>query len=127
MVRHSRLFKNYRGDIMKIDSRTVGDIHVLDCRGKLTLGDDTQVIRNTISRILKNGGKKIVLNMADVPYIDSSGIGELVNTHNRVANGGGQLKLLNITKRIRESLSIMKLLFVFQVYDSEQATVASFS
>ena len=112
---------------MKIDSRTVGDIHVLDCRGKITLGDDTQAIRNTIRGILKSGGKKIVLNLADVPYIDSSGIGELVSTHTTVANGGGQLKLLNLTKRIRESLSIMKLLFLFQVYDSEQSTVASFS
>jgi anti-sigma B factor antagonist len=112
---------------MEIDSRTVGDIHVLDCRGKITLGNDTQVIRNTISSILESGGKKIVLNLADVPYIDSSGIGELVNTHTTVANKGGQLKLLNLTQRIRESLSIMKLLFLFQVYDNEPATVASFS
>jgi anti-sigma B factor antagonist len=112
---------------MKINSRTVGDIHVLDCRGKITLGDGTQVIRNTISGILKSGGKKIVLNLADVPFIDSSGIGELVNTHNTVMKWGGQLKLLNLTKRIHESLSIMKLLFLFQVYDSEQSTVASFS
>ena len=111
---------------MKIDLRTVGDVHVLDCRGKITLGDDTQVIRNTISSILESGGKKIVLNLAEVPYIDSSGIGELVNTHNKVIKGGGQLKLLNLTKRIHESLSIMKLLFLFQVYDSEQSTVASF-
>jgi len=121
------LCRNHRGEVMKIDSRTVGDIHVLDCRGKITLGDGTQAIRNTISGILKSGGKKIVLNLADVPYIDSSGIGELVNTHTTVANGGGQLKLLNLTKRIHESLSIMKLLFLFQVYDSEQSTVASFS
>jgi anti-sigma B factor antagonist len=111
---------------MKIDLRTVGDVLVLDCRGTITLGDDTQVIRNTISSILESGGKKIVLNLAEVPYIDSSGIGELVNTHNKVIKGGGQLKLLNLTKRIHESLSIMKLLFLFQVYDSEQSTVASF-
>ena len=112
---------------MKIDSRIVGDIHVLDCSGKLTLGDDTQVIRNTIRGILKEGGKKIVLNLEAVPYIDSSGIGELVSTYTTVAKGGGQLKLLNLTKRIYESLSIMKLLFVFQIYDSEQAMVNSFS
>jgi len=121
------LCKVHMGDAMKIDSRIVGDIHVLDCSGKLTLGDDTQVIRNTVRGILKGGGKKIVLNLADVPYIDSSGIGELVSTHTTVANGGGQLKLLNITKRIHESLSIMKLLFVFQIYYNEPATVASFS
>ena len=123
---HIGLCRNRRGDAMKIDLRTVGDVLVLDCRGKITLGDDTQVIRNTISSILESGGKKIVLNLAEVPYIDSSGIGELVNTHNKVIKGGGQLKLLNLTKRIHESLSIMKLLFLFQVYDSEQSTVASF-
>ena len=121
------LCKIHMGDTMKIDSRIVGDIHVLDCSGKLTLGDDTEVIRNAIRGILKEGGKKIVLNLADVPYIDSSGIGELVSTHTTVVKGGGQLKLLNLTKRIYESLSIMKLLFVFQIYDSEQATVNSFS
>ena len=112
---------------MQIESRTLGDIHVLDCRGKLTLGDDTQVIRSNISDILKDGGKKIVLNLADVPYIDSSGIGELVSAHTTVAGRGGQLKLLNLTKKVYESLSIMKLLFAFQIYDSEQATVNSFS
>ena len=121
------LCKNNKGDVMKIDSRTVGDIHVLDCRGKLTLGDDTQVIRSNISGILKAGGKKIVLNLAEVPYIDSSGIGELVSAQTTVANRGGQLRLLNLTKKVYESLSIMKLLFVFQVYDNEQTTVDSFA
>jgi anti-sigma B factor antagonist len=114
------------GDAMKIDSRIVGDIHVLDCSGRLTLGDDTKVIRNTIRGVLKEGGKKIVLNLADVPYIDSSGIGELVSAYTTIAKGGGQLKLLNLTKRIYESLSIMKLLIVFQIYDSEKAMVKSF-
>jgi anti-sigma B factor antagonist len=112
---------------MQIDSRTIGDIHVLDCCGKLTLGDDTKMIRSNISDILKDGGKKIVLNLADVPYIDSSGIGELVSAHASVVNRGGQLKLLNLTKRVYQSLSIMKLLFVFQVYESEQVTLTSFS
>ena len=93
--------KTIRGDVMQIESRTLGDIHVLDCRGKLTLGDDTQVIRSNISDILKDGGKKIVLNLADVPYIDSSGIGELVSAHTTVAGRGGQLKLLNLTKKAR--------------------------
>jgi anti-sigma B factor antagonist len=120
------LCKNHMGDAMKIDSRIVGDIHVLDCSGRLTLGDDTQVIRNTIRGVLKEGGKKIVLNLADVPYIDSSGIGELVSAYTTIAKGGGQLKLLNLTKRIYESLSIMKLLFVFQIFDSEKAMVKSF-
>jgi len=126
MTAQTGLCKNHMGDVMKIDSRIVGDIHVLDCSGRLTLGDDTQAIRNIVRGILKEGGKKIVLNLAAVPYIDSSGIGELVSTYTTVAKGGGQLKLLNLTKRIYESLSIMKLLFVFQIYDSEQAMVNSF-
>jgi anti-sigma B factor antagonist len=112
---------------MKIDSRTVGDIHVLDCSGKITLGEGTMAVRNTIRDILKSGGKKIVLNLADVNYIDSSGVGELVNTYTTVTNTGGQLKLLCLTKKVQEVLAITKLLTVFQVYDSEQATVASFS
>jgi anti-sigma B factor antagonist len=112
---------------MKIDSRTIGDVKVLDCSGKITLGEGTSAVRKTIGDILKNGGKKIILNLADVNYIDSSGIGELVNTYTTVANHGGQLKLLCLTKKTHELLAITKLLTVFQVYDTEPATVASFA
>jgi anti-sigma B factor antagonist len=112
---------------MKINSRIIGDIHFLDCSGRITLGEGTMAVRTTIADILKGGGKKIVLNLAEVHYIDSSGIGELVNTYNAVAKHGGQLKLLSLTKKIHEVLSIMKLLTVFQVYESEPATVASFA
>jgi len=112
---------------MKIDSRTVGDVHVLDCSGKITLGEGTMAVRNIVRDILKNGGKKIVLNLADVNYIDSSGVGELVSSYTTVAKHGGQLKLLCLTKKVHELLAITKLLTVFQVHDSEQASVASFS
>ena len=112
---------------MKIDSRIVGDIHFLDCRGKITLGEGTTSVRTTVGNILKSGGKKIVLNLADVNYIDSSGVGELVSTYTTVAKHGGQLKLLSLTKKIRDVLAITRLLTVFQVYDSEPATVASFA
>jgi anti-sigma B factor antagonist len=111
---------------MKIDTRTVGEVQILDCSGKITLGEGTMAIRNTVREVLKNGGKKIVLNLSDVNYIDSSGIGELVSTYTTVTNNGGQLKLLNLTKKIQELLAITKLLTVFQVYDSEQAALASF-
>ena len=111
---------------MKINLRIVGDIHFLDCSGKITLGEGTMAIRTTVAEILKGGGKKIVLNLADVIYIDSSGVGELVSTYNTVAEQGGQLKLLSLTKKVREVLAITKLLTVFQAYDSEPATVASF-
>ncbi len=112
---------------MEIHTRTVGDVHVLDISGKITLGAATKTIRYTISDLLENGGKKIVLNLAEVNYIDSSGIGELVRTFTTVANAGKELKLLNLTKKIRELLAITKLLTVFQVFESEQAALASFA
>jgi anti-sigma B factor antagonist len=112
---------------MEIHTRTVGDVHVLDISGKITLGDATKTMRHTISDLLENGGKKIILNLTDVNYIDSSGIGELVRTHTTVARDGRELKLLNLTNKIKEVLVIAKLLTVFQVYESEQAAVASFA
>lgn len=112
---------------MKIEMRTVGDIRILDCSGKITLGEGTMTVRNTVRDILKDNGKKIILNLANVNYIDSSGIGELVSTYTTVTNNGGQLKLLNLTKKIHELLQITKLLTVFQVFDSETAAVSSFS
>jgi len=111
---------------MKIETRTVGDIKILDCSGKITLGEGTMAVRNTVRDVLKNGGKKIILNLADVNYIDSSGIGELVSTYTTVTNQGGQLKLLNLTKKIQELLAITKLLTVFQVFDTEKAALGSF-
>jgi anti-sigma B factor antagonist len=112
---------------MKIETRKVGDVTVLDCSGKITLGEGTMAVRNTVREILKNGGKKIILNLGDVNYIDSSGIGELVSSYTTVTSGGGQLKLLNLTKKIQELLAITKLLTVFQVYNDERAAVGSFS
>ena len=111
---------------MKIEMRTVGDARILDCSGQITLGEGTMVIRNTVRDILQSGVKKIILNLADVNYIDSSGVGELVSTYTTVVNNGGQLKLLNLTKKIRELLAITKLLTVFDVSDNEQTMLARF-
>jgi len=110
---------------MKIETRTIGDVRVLDCSGKITLGEGTMAVRNTVRDILKNNGKKIILNLADVNYIDSSGIGELVSTYTTVTNNGGQLKLLNLTKKIQELLAITKLFTVFQVFEDEQSALNS--
>jgi anti-sigma B factor antagonist len=112
---------------MEIHTRTVGDVHILDISGKITLGEATKTIRHTISDLLVNGGHKIVLNLTDVNYIDSSGIGELVRTYTTVTREGKQLRLLNLTSKIRELLVITKLLTVFQVYENEQAALASFA
>lgn len=111
---------------MKIETRTVGDIRILDCSGKITLGEGTMTVRNAVRDILKDNGRKIILNLADVNYIDSSGIGELVSTYTTVTNNGGQLKLLSLTKKIQELLAITKLLTVFQVFDDERAAIVSF-
>ncbi len=111
---------------MKIETRTVGDVHILDCSGKITLGEGTMAVRNTVRDVLKNGGKKIILNLAEVNYIDSSGIGELVSSYTTVTNQGGKLKLLNLTKKIQELLAITKLLTVFSVYENEAQAISSF-
>ena len=109
---------------MKITTRTVGDVTILDCSGKITLGEGTMAVRNTVREVLKNGGRKIVVNLGDVNYIDSSGIGELVSTYTSVTNQGGKLVLLNLTKKIQELLAITKLLTVFQVHEDEQKALA---
>jgi len=111
---------------MKIEIRTIGDARILDCSGKITLGEGTMVIRNTVRDMVQGGVKKIVLNLADISYIDSSGIGELVSTYTTVVNSGGQLKLLNLTKKLHELLTITKLLTVFDVFNDEKAVLASF-
>jgi anti-sigma B factor antagonist len=108
---------------MNIHTRTVGDVHILDISGKIILGQGTMVVRSTIKDLLHNGVKKIVLNLAEVRHIDSSGVGELVSAFTAVAKEGGQLALLNLSAKVHEILAITKLLTVFQVYDNEQAAV----
>ena len=112
---------------MKTELRKNGDVQILDCSGKITLGDGTMVVRNAVRDVLNKGGKKILLNLADVSYIDSSGVGELVSTYTTVANKGGHLKLLRLSPKTRELLTMTKLLTVFQVFDNEPAAISSFS
>jgi anti-sigma B factor antagonist len=110
---------------MKIETRTVGDVQILDCSGKILI-QGTMAIRNNVRDILNRGIKKIVLNLADVNYIDSPGIGELASTYTTVTNNGGQLKLLNLTKKIHELLKSTGLDNVFQIFDDEQSVIDSF-
>jgi anti-sigma B factor antagonist len=112
---------------MKIETRNVGEAKILDISGQITLGEGTKAVRDGVRSILDQGGKKIILNLAEVNYIDSSGVGELVSTHASVTSRGGELRLLNLTKRIKELLTITKLLTVFQTYEDEQKAIASFS
>ncbi len=112
---------------MKIETRAIGDVSILDCRGNITLGDGTMVVRNAVRETLNDGGKKIILNLADVRYIDSSGVGELVSTYTTVTGHDGQLKLLHLNQKTRALLTMTKLLTVFQVYEDEQEALASFA
>ena len=112
---------------MQIDERTVGDVMVLDVKGKVTLGEGDEMLKDKVNSLVNQGHKKIILNLADVPYIDSAGLGEVVRTYTTVSRQGGSLKLLNLTKRITDLLSITKLLTVFETYDSESEAIRSFS
>lgn len=112
---------------MEIAERKVSDVTILDLNGKMTLGEGDELLKQTINNLLAAGTKKIVLNLGGVPYIDSAGLGEVVRTHTTVSRQGGSLKLLNLTKRIEDLLSITKLLTVFDTYDSEAEAVQSFS
>jgi anti-sigma B factor antagonist len=112
---------------MQIEERTTGDVVVLDIKGRVQLGEGDEMLKDKVNSLLNQGRKKIVLNLAEVPYIDSAGLGEVVRTFTTVSRQGGQLKLLNLTKRITDLLAITKLLTVFDTYDSEQDAVQSFS
>jgi anti-sigma B factor antagonist len=112
---------------MQIEERSVGDVVVLDLKGRITLGDGDELLKDKVNSLVNQGNKKIVLNLADVPYVDSAGLGEIVRTYTTVSRQGGSLKLLNLTKRITDLLSITKLLTVFETFDSENDAVRSFS
>ena len=112
---------------VKLNTRQVGDVTVVDAVGRVTLGEGASAFRDTIRDLASNGHKKLLLNLAEVSYIDSSGIGELVSGFTTVANQGGAVKLLNLTKRVQDLLQITKLYTVFEVFDDEAAAVRSFS
>ena len=112
---------------MQIDERHVGEVTIMDVKGKLTLGGGDEVLKDKINSLVLQGRKKLVLNLAEVPYIDSAGLGEIVRTYTTVSRQGGSLKLLSLTKRITDLLAITKLLTVFETYDHEADAVRSFS
>jgi len=112
---------------VKMSSRQVGDVTVVDATGRITLGEGASVFRDMIRDLAAKGNKKILVNLADVSYIDSSGIGEMVSSFTTVTNHGGQLKLLSLTKRVKDLLQITKLYTVFEVFEDEAAAVRSFA
>lgn len=105
-----------------------GGVKIVELSGKITLGEGTATLRNTVRELLDKGHKKIVLNLGDVSYIDSSGIGELVSCYTTALNKGAQLRLMNLTSKVKELLTITKLLTVFgETYTDERKAIASFA
>ena len=111
---------------LNMKERQAGDVTVLDMDGKITIGDGSVALRSAVKRLLEEGKKKVLLNLAGVSYIDSSGIGELVSSYTSINNANGQLKLLNLTQKLQDLLTITKLLTVFDVYDSEADALNSY-
>ena len=112
---------------VKLTTRQVGDVAVMDVSGRITLGEGSSSLRDSLRDLLTKGQKKILLNLSEVSYIDSSGIGELVSGFTTVTNQGGQLKLLGLTKRVKDLLQITKLYTVFDVHEEEAHAIRSFS
>lgn len=111
---------------MTITTREVSHVTIVDLNGRITLGDETGLLRDTIRELIAAGKKKIILNLAQVDYIDSSGVGELVSGYTTVRNSGGELKLLGLTKKVHDILSVTKLYTIFDVKDDEFNAVKSF-
>jgi anti-sigma B factor antagonist len=112
---------------LRATHRDAGPVTVVDLSGRITLGDGSALLRKTVRGLLADERKKILLNLADVDYIDSSGIGELVSGFTAVKNQGGDLKLLHLTKKVRDLLQITKLYTVFDVYTDEKTALGGFS
>jgi anti-sigma B factor antagonist len=120
-------FGKARRAVMQIDERVVDGVTILDLKGKMTLGEGDELLKDKINSLIQQDRKKLLLNLEGVPYIDSAGLGEIVRTYTTVSRQGGKLKLLNLTKRIQDLLAITKLLTVFETYESEQEAIKSFS
>ncbi|HJQ23518.1 MAG TPA: STAS domain-containing protein [Blastocatellia bacterium] len=112
---------------MDIKERVVDGVSVLDLSGKMVLGEGDMQIRDRIKDLLADGQRKILLNMGDVSYVDSAGLGALISSYTTTKREGGQLKLVHLTRRIQDLLAITKLITVFDTYDSETEAIDSFS
>ena len=111
---------------MLLKARRLDDVVILDLSGRVTIGEGTVMLRDTLQKCLAAGDRKFLVNLEDIDYIDSSGLGEFVTAFTTVRNEGGQLKLLNLTRRVHDLLQITKLLTVFEVFDDEAKALQSF-
>jgi anti-sigma B factor antagonist len=120
-------FAQTGASVMQIEERIVDDVTVLDLKGKMTLGEGDELLKDKINSLVSQGHKKIILNLEAVPYIDSAGLGEIVRTYTSISRQGGKLKLLNVSKRIQDLLVITKLITIFDSYEDEREAVGSFA
>ena len=111
---------------LTINERNAGNVTILDLSGRITIGEGSVQHREAVRRLLEQGHKNLLIDLGQVDYVDSSGIGELVSCYTTTKNQGGQLKLLNLTKKIKDLLSITKLLTVFETFDDEGSALASY-
>jgi anti-sigma B factor antagonist len=111
---------------VQIDERMVGDVKVLDLSGQITFTQGDALLKDKIHSLVHQGDKKLLVNLAKINYIDSAGLGQLVGAYTTVTQAGGQLKLVNLTKRIHDLLTITKLTTVFETFDSEQEAVKTY-
>lgn len=112
---------------MTITERIVGTVAIMDVKGRVTFGEGAELLRDKVNSLLHQGHRNLLLNLANVDYLDSAGLGEIVGTFATVRRHGGTMKLLGLTSRIRDLLSITKLLTVFEAFDSEAEATRSFS
>ncbi|HEX4961059.1 MAG TPA: STAS domain-containing protein [Thermoanaerobaculia bacterium] len=112
---------------MDVSKRQVGDVTILDLKGKITIGSGDVQLRNSVQEVINGGATKVLINMSGVSTIDSSGIGELVSAYTTASNRGAKLKLINLPPKVADILTITQLITVFDVYDSETEGIASFS
>ncbi|MGA2897436.1 MAG: STAS domain-containing protein [Acidobacteriaceae bacterium] len=112
---------------MKVAIRQVDGITILDLSGRITLGEGSIILRDSVHDALDKGSKNILLNLAQISYIDSSGVGELVSAFTSVKNAGGELKLLNLTQKVHDLLQITKLYTVFDIWDNEASAITAFN
>ena len=111
---------------LTVKTREIGNVAIIDLNGRITLGENTGILRNAITTLLSQGKKNVLLNMADVGYVDSAGLGELVGAYTTAANQGGSVKLLNMQGKLKDLMTITKLHTIFPSYGDEKSALASF-
>ncbi len=112
---------------LTVKTRNIGNVAILDLHGKITLGENTGILRDELNSLLAQGHKNVLLNMGGVGYVDSAGLGELVGAYTTATNQGGSVKLLNLQGKMKDLMQITKLHTIFSTFDDEQAAVSSFS